>query len=503
MNVLLILGHPRKDSLCAALCEAYRDGARQAGAHIETLALIDLEFDPCVRAESPEQQAYEPDIERARELIDWADHLVFVYPTWWGCTPALLKGFLDRVITPGFGFRFKARDSLAWEKLWRGKSTQMITTMDTPPAIYRWVYRQPGSNALIRATLGFCGVRARRGLTLGPVRLSSAQQRRAWLERARRAGFAVHGGYATRLRTRTLAWLQALRLQFYPMSWGAYTIGALAAAGTGAFASAIYWWGYLCLFSLEAATVFANDYFDYESDRHNRAAGPFSGGSRVLVERRLSFANLRAGIALALIVATLAAAFAVHLAPWPGAAAVLLAVTFIPTLGYTVPPLKLCYRGLGEFDVALSHSFMVLFVGYMLQGGPWLAAVPWLLALPLCVSVLPAIILSGLPDRRADAVAGKGTLAVRLGARAAIGMALATAVAAALLALLAAHLPQTRAAYRGIVWGVLPHAGLLTLILFQFLERRADPADTRIDGVMVVALSYILWFVVIPFWNLT
>src|SRR5699024_496946 len=91
MNVLLILGHPRKDSLCGALYDAYRKGAVQAGACVETLVLADLAFDPDVHVESPEQQFYEPDIEHARELIDWADHLVFVYPTWWGATPARLK----------------------------------------------------------------------------------------------------------------------------------------------------------------------------------------------------------------------------------------------------------------------------------------------------------------------------------------------------------------------------------------------------------------------------
>lgn len=502
MNVLLILGHPRKDSLCAALCDAYRDGAREAGARIETLVLADLAFDPHVRVESPEQQAYEPDIERARELIDWADHLVFVYPTWWGTMPALLKGFLDRVVTPGFGFRFKAPDSIAWEGLWKNKSAQIITTMDTPPPVYRWIYRQPGCNAMRRATLGFCGVRSVRALVFGSVRISSLRQRRNWLERARRAGFAVRGGRWARLSAYVSTWLTALRLQFYPMSWAAYTIGALVAAGTGVFASAVYWWGYVCLFSLEAATVFANDYFDYRSDTLNRAAGPFSGGSRVLVERRLSFAALRTGVAVALAIAAVAAGFAINLAPYPLATAVLLAVALALTLGYTVPPLKLCYRGLGELDVAFTHSFMVLFVGYLLQGGAWQAAAPWLLALPLCVAVLPAIILSALPDYGADAATDKGTLAVRLGPRPAMGVALAVTAAAALLALLWSHLPQTRAAYKGIVWGVLPHAGLLGVLLFQRLQRAADSTDARIDGLMVVALTYILWFVVVPFWNL-
>lgn len=102
MNVLLILGHPRKDSLCAALFAAWRDGARAAGASVETLLLADLAFDPNVRVESPGRQPLEPDPEIARKLIEWADHLVFVHPTWWGCEPASLKGFLRSGIGRGW-----------------------------------------------------------------------------------------------------------------------------------------------------------------------------------------------------------------------------------------------------------------------------------------------------------------------------------------------------------------------------------------------------------------
>jgi 1,4-dihydroxy-2-naphthoate octaprenyltransferase len=286
------------------------------------------------------------------------------------------------------------------------------------------------------------------------------------------------------------------------MSWGAYTMGALAMVGPAAFATAIYWWGYLCLFALEAATVFANDYFDFASDRENRAAGPFNGGSRMLVDGKQTFGNLRAGITIALAVAVVCAVFAIHLAPQPGAMTALLGIVFALTLGYTMPPLKLCWRGLGEIDVAVSHSFMVLFIGYLLQGGDWLAPTPWLLALPLGLSVLPAIILSGLPDRRADQAAGKGTLPVRLGARHAIWLSGALVAAAAIAALIVARLPATLGAYDVIVWGMVPHAVLLIVLLARLARADKPPADRRIDGVMVVALSYILWFVVVPFWHL-
>lgn len=94
MNVLIILGHPRINSLCGALTDAYVKGASEAGTEVRRLDLATLDFDPDVHTLSPNQQAFEHDILEARELIRWAEHLVFVYPTWWGTMPALLKGFL-------------------------------------------------------------------------------------------------------------------------------------------------------------------------------------------------------------------------------------------------------------------------------------------------------------------------------------------------------------------------------------------------------------------------
>jgi hypothetical protein len=81
MNVLLTLGHPRKVSLCAALCAAYREGAC-GGANVETLVLADLAFDPYVRVESPEQQPLEPGLEIARQLTGGSAFASAIF--WWG-----------------------------------------------------------------------------------------------------------------------------------------------------------------------------------------------------------------------------------------------------------------------------------------------------------------------------------------------------------------------------------------------------------------------------------
>ena len=186
-KVLIILAHPRKNSLCAALAAAYRRGAVTAGAELKELLLPDMQFDPLVRTPRPEEQPLEDDLQTAQEAILWAEHLVFVYPTWWGTYPALLKGFVDRVFVSGFAFRYR-QDSPWWDRLLAGRSGHIITTMDAPPLYDRLVNRWPGINGLKRAVLHFCGVKPVRVTAFGAVRGSSQARRDEWIRRVEGLG---------------------------------------------------------------------------------------------------------------------------------------------------------------------------------------------------------------------------------------------------------------------------------------------------------------------------
>ena len=499
MRCLLILAHPRRDSLCGALFDAYAKGAREAGVECRELILSEMHFDPDVHAVTPELQPLEPDLQRAQRDIQWAEHLVFVYPTWWGTFPARLKGFLDRVLTPGFAFRHVTHDR--WDKLLSGRTADLITTMDTPPLIYRFIYRAPGQQALARATLGYCGIRSARIETFGPVVAAAADQRQQWLDRARAIGSRLSAGAlstAQRRTQRVAAWVAALRLQFYPMTWIAYTVGALLAAAGVPLAMTPYLLGYLALFLLEAATVFLNDWFDFDSDRINRFGGPFTGGSRVLVDGRLDRAAMRKGIGLSMAGATGALAVLVAVAPAAsaGTTVAIYAIFALLALAYTAPPLKLSHRGFGEVDVALTHSAGAIMAGYVVQGGNWSDTSPWLLALPLGLAVLPSILLAGCPDRAADQAVGKHTLVVILGPRAAIRLAMAACLAApASAALLALTRPDMSALLGWSAAGAAVHA----IWLGRCLHRLANgKLPDRIDGPIVLALTFILWFCVPP-----
>lgn len=500
-KLLVILAHPRRPSLCGALAESYSEGARAAGMEVEVLDLGAMRFDLDVHPVSPRDQPLEPDLERARRIIEWAEHLTFVYPAWWGIGPARLKGFLDRILLPGFAFR--ERKDGRFEGLLGGRTAHLITTMDMPPWVYRFIYLAPGLNALQRSALGFCGIKTTRILALGPVKDSDQATRAAWLEQARNMGFSLHEGVYSatgRISLKLFAWIKALRLQFYPMTWLAYSLGALGAMNSRDFDPVLYWLGYACLFFGEAATVFVNEWFDYESDRRNRQAGPFNGGSRVLVNTELGFRELRFGIWAALAAAMVCAGLLLDRVSDGFSSTILLLLLLILGLGYTAPPLKLSWRGLGEINVGFTHSFAVILCGYVFQGGSWNDPFPWLVSLPLFVAVLPAILLSGVPDMEADRQAGKQTLPVRLGLKRTRWLVLALIVAAPLAVLLLKDLPTLRGVLDGMLPWILPHGLLLAAFVHRELHHRQEVG--RIDGLMLVSLSYIVWFGFIPAWNL-
>ena len=493
-RVLVVLGHPRGDSLCAALAQAYVAGAQAAGADVRMLQVGTLAFDPDVRAAAIRAQPLEADLEAAQRLILWAHHLVFVFPTWWGTMPARLKGFLDRVLTPGFGFD-EIPGGTGYAPRLGGRTADLLVTMDTPAIAHRLAYRSPGLNAMKHAVLGFCGIQVVRTRLFDRVKDRRPEERHAWLADARALGDRLeHGARSPRQRfgAALRPWFRIARLQFYPMTWLAYLVGTLA-AGSGpdlpSFAL-----GLVFLIALEFATVLINEVVDLESDRRNDFFGPFTGGSRVLVDGDLSGREARAGIAAALGIAMLAGLAATGLSRNPAGLALVLIGFAVLATAYTLPPLKLSWRTFGEVDVALTHGLLAMLAGFAGQGGEVADPLPWLLGLPLSLAVLPSIVLAGVPDRAADAALGKRTIAVRLGVPRAVRLAQASAGAAVLTALLIpGHAGQL---LTGTAWLAAPHAAWLIWQLEQ--ARPWTDAARRIDGLLVLALTYMIWFALVP-----
>ncbi len=156
------------------------------------LRLGSLAFDPLLHAGYRQVQALEPDLVAAQQDILWAQHLVWVYPIWWGAMPALLKGFIDRVFLPGFAFKYREGSSM-WDKLLAGRTAELLVTMDSPPWYFRWITRMPGHQQMKRAILEFSGIRPVRVHSFGPVRSASPTRIAQWLEKAGQLGSRQSG----------------------------------------------------------------------------------------------------------------------------------------------------------------------------------------------------------------------------------------------------------------------------------------------------------------------
>ena len=189
MRITILDGHPDHESLCTSLCDAYAAGAADAGHDVRRLVVRDLEFAPVLRGYRYRGEL-EPDLVEAQRTISWCEHLVVVHPVWWGSSPALLKGFIDRTFLPGWAFKFHENDPW-WDRLLAGRSARVIQTAATPNWAMRAAYWSCAGVAMKSSTLAFCGFKPVRLTQLGGVGKGFRDERaERWLAKAERLGRA-------------------------------------------------------------------------------------------------------------------------------------------------------------------------------------------------------------------------------------------------------------------------------------------------------------------------
>lgn len=186
-KTLIINGHPDKQSFCAALAERYLHGATIAGTNCKLVHLTDLHFNPILASGYRLITELEADLIQVQKDIQEADHLVFIYPNWWSTYPALLKGFFDRTFLPGFAFKYHEKGPL-WDKLLTGKSARLIVTMDTPSWYYCLVNRNAGHHSIKTGILKFSGIHPVKITTFSPIKSSTLDKRKQWLEEVEAMG---------------------------------------------------------------------------------------------------------------------------------------------------------------------------------------------------------------------------------------------------------------------------------------------------------------------------
>jgi len=272
--------------------------------------------------------------------------------------------------------------------------------------------------------------------------------------------------------------LRTTRLPFLTATIVPVTLGILIAASHGFFdpIAALLTIIGACFVQLGLNT--ANDVFDTLSgaDDANVTPTQFSGGSRVI---QYGLVSLRQMATLSTVFDVLAGLIGLILLATHGSTALLVIgiVGFIVSLGYTAPPLKFVYRGLGEIAVALGFGPLMLLGAYVVQTGGALAWEPFVASIPVALLVALILYVNEIPDRRGDARAGKRTLPVRF-SRTTVIAGYNVAVAAAYVVLVA-----------GVVLGVLPIPVLLMLLTIPLalkVSRGLEPNYENPYGLMAI-----------------
>lgn len=188
-KVVLIQAHPdpAPERFCRVLAEAYARAATKAGHEVKTLDLARMSFPLLQTKTEHEDGPVPPEIQGAQRLVAAADHLVIVFPLWLGDMPALLKGFLEQLLRPGFAYSGSTEKGLP-KKLLKGKSARVVITMGMPAVFYRLYFRAHSLKNLKRNILAFVGISPARESLIGLVEGKDDAPRKKWLKKMEELG---------------------------------------------------------------------------------------------------------------------------------------------------------------------------------------------------------------------------------------------------------------------------------------------------------------------------
>lgn len=153
-------GHPdcHGAHYCHAIARKYRSAARSAGHEVTQLDIAKLNFPLLTSKQDFDTGTPCVDVSAAQNELMWADHVVVIYPLWLGDMPALLKGFWEQVLRPGFSLQ-ETQDGKKVKKLLSGRSVRIFVTMGMPARMYQWFFKAHSVKSLKRNILSFCGFR--------------------------------------------------------------------------------------------------------------------------------------------------------------------------------------------------------------------------------------------------------------------------------------------------------------------------------------------------------
>lgn len=193
MKTLIVFNHPYEGSYCNAILESAMNGLQESGQPCDLIHLDKDGFNPVMNAAELKAfaQARTMGTKVLKDLdvqtldyaarLQQAEHLVLVFPVWWELMPALMKGFIDKLIFPAIAYGYTERGMMK-STLTRLKKVTVISTMNTPGPIYRFIFGNALRGALLMGTFRKIGCRNLKWISLTRVKGVTQEKRMKWLQ---------------------------------------------------------------------------------------------------------------------------------------------------------------------------------------------------------------------------------------------------------------------------------------------------------------------------------
>jgi NAD(P)H dehydrogenase (quinone) len=189
MNIIVILAHPDPNSFNHAIAQIAVDCLKKNGHEVSFHDLYTEGFDPLLPAgEIPASASLPQAIQNHSTEIKEAGGIIIVHPNWWGQPPAILKGWIDRVIRPGVAYEFLEGDSGEGvpRGLLKAGAALVFNTSNTLPEREQQVFGDPLQTLWQNCVFELCGVLIFHRHTFAPVVTSTEAKRKHWLEEVKR-----------------------------------------------------------------------------------------------------------------------------------------------------------------------------------------------------------------------------------------------------------------------------------------------------------------------------
>lgn len=188
MNFHIIIDHPWQESFNFAILKSILKVIGENGHEYNLLDLNREDFSPVVSEKElavyAEGKILDPKVEEYQQRLKDADYLIFIFPIWWNVMPAMLKGWMDKVLTPGFAFTTGQVPNPLLKHI---QGALVLTTTGSPNAQHRENYNNALNWVLCEGTLKFCGVENIDWMNFGETGFVSREKHAEWIKTVEKA----------------------------------------------------------------------------------------------------------------------------------------------------------------------------------------------------------------------------------------------------------------------------------------------------------------------------